>query len=196
MILFAKAVGLEVSLASFRKLEDIPLKAKFFGGRSGDVDKVSRRPLFTGRDGSVVPAKEVSRSVYSLPTFIESVESKQVIDVGSQEPCSSRQADESLSSAPTAYSWNGTDSLKTLKETQVDMKKISSNPVRWSREGRPRRILGSGGDNGGFVFTEKMVALAPFAKSSLLGPRIHFKISIVSFVCSVKRKFVTDLGAL
>ena len=78
-----------------------------------------------------------SRSVYSLPTISESAESKQVADIRSQEPCSSLQADEVLSSAPKACSLSETDSLKTLNEITVVLKKTSSNPFHWSRECHP-----------------------------------------------------------
>ena len=50
-----------------------------------------------------------SRSVYSLRTKTESTESEQVT-MAFQEPCSSRQADEALSSVPVVHDKSGTDS--------------------------------------------------------------------------------------
>ena len=103
-----------------------------------------------------------SRSVYSLPTITESTESEQVT-MGSQEPCSSRQADEALSSGPVVHDEGGTDSLKTLKEIKTELVKKANNPFRWLRKGRPNPLPKCGEESGGYVFTEEMLAFAPFA---------------------------------
>ena len=64
MIQFAKAVDLEVLLASFGMLEEL-LKAKLNGGRScGVVEKVSGRSSFPGRAGTTVSESMASRSVF------------------------------------------------------------------------------------------------------------------------------------
>ena len=81
MIQFARAVSLEVSLASSMMPED--LKAKLGDGKIGDVEKVSRRSLFPGRAKTMVFESVATCSVYSLPTINESVEKGQVSDVGS-----------------------------------------------------------------------------------------------------------------
>ena len=104
-----------------------------------------------------------SRSGYSLPTTIESAQSEEVA-MGSQEPCSSPQADEALSSVPIVHDKSGTDSLKTLKQRKTELVRKANNPFRWSRKGRPTHLAKCGEESGGYVFTEKMLALAPFAK--------------------------------
>ena len=90
--------------------------------------------------------------------------------MGSQEPCSSRQADEALSSVPVVYDKSWTDSLKTLKEMKAELVKKAKNPFPWSRKGRPNPLPKCGEGSGGYVFTEKMLALALFAKVLATGP--------------------------
>ena len=85
MIQFARAVGLEVSLASFGMLEDLLLKANLIGRRGGG-GRASRKSAFSSCAGTSVGDSVPSRSVYSLPTITESTGSEQVT-IGSQEPC-------------------------------------------------------------------------------------------------------------
>ena len=162
MIQFARAVGLEVSLASFGMLEDLLVKANLIG-RLGGGGKASSKSTFSSYAGTSVGDSVASRSVYSLPTITESTRSDEVA-MGSQEPCSSRQADEALFSVPIVCDKSGTDSLKTLKEIKTELVKKANNPFRWSRKGRPNPLPRSGEERGGYVFTEEMLALAPFAK--------------------------------
>ena len=168
MIQFARAVGLEVSLASFGMLEDLLLKANLVGRRGGG-GKASSKSTFSSGAGTSIGDSVASRSAYSLPTITESTQSEEVI-MGSQEPCSSRQADEALSSVPIAHEKSGSDSLKTLKEIKTELMKKATNPFRWSRKGRPNPLPTCGEESGGFVFTEEMLALAPFAKVFATGP--------------------------
>ena len=112
VIQFARAVGLEVSLASFGMLEDLHLKSNLIG-RLGGGGKASNKSTFSSCAGTSVGDSVASRSVYSLPTITESTQSEEVA-MGFQEPCSSRQADEALSSVPVVHDKSGTDSLKTL----------------------------------------------------------------------------------
>ena len=95
MIQFARAVGLEVFLASFGMLEDLLVKANLIVRRGGGA-KASSKSTFSSCAGTSVGDSVASRSVYSLPTITESTQSEEVA-MGSQEPCSSRQADEALS---------------------------------------------------------------------------------------------------
>ena len=95
--------------------------------------------------------------------------------MSSQEPCSSRQADKALSSVPVGYDKSGTDSLKTLKEIKTELVKKANNPFRWSRKGRPNPPPKCGEESGGYVFTEEMLALAPFAKVFATGPEDPLK---------------------
>ena len=101
LIHFAKAAGLQVSLAPSRKLADLLLKFSLVGGMSGDVEKVFGRSSCPGRAGTVTSESVAFVPVYSLLTVRESVKSERVAVVGSHESCSSRQADEVLSSMPT-----------------------------------------------------------------------------------------------
>ena len=130
MIQNAKDVGLDVSLVSFGMLEDLLLKANLIG-RGGGGGKASSRSAFSSCAGTSVGDSVASSSFYSLPTITESTKSEQVT-MGSQEPCSSRQAGEALSSVPVVHDKSGTDGLKTLKEIRTELVKKANNPFRWS----------------------------------------------------------------
>ena len=168
MIQFAKAVGLEVSLASFGMLEDLLLKANLIGRRGGG-GKASSKSTFSSCAGTSFGDSVASRSAYSLPTITESTQSEEVV-MGAPESCSNRQADEALSSVPIAHEKSGSDSLKTFKEIKTELMKKVNNPFRWSTKGRPNPLPKCGEESGGFVFTEEMLALAPFAKVFATGP--------------------------
>ena len=71
MIQFAGRIGLEVSLATFGKLEDVLLKIGGKTGRNVD-DKGSGQSPSLSRAGSTVMESVASRSFYSLPTITES----------------------------------------------------------------------------------------------------------------------------
>ena len=130
MIQFARAVGSKVSLASFEMLEDLLSKTNLIGrGREGG--KSSSRLMYSSRAGTSVGDSEASHSVHSLPTITQSTKIEQVA-MGPQEPCSSRQADEALSSVPVVYDKSGTASLKTPKEVKAELVKKANNPFRRS----------------------------------------------------------------
>ena len=98
MIQFARAVGLEVSLASYGMLEDILLKARVDGGDQslGSRHSIGRSP-FLSVAGSCWGDSVASRTKYSLPTVTKTDASNVVAVEGSlQEPCSSKQADARL----------------------------------------------------------------------------------------------------
>ena len=185
MIQFARAVGLEVSLASFGMLEDLLLKANLIGRRGGG-GKASSKSTFSSCAGASVGDSVASRSVYSLPTITESTRSEEVA-MGSQEPCSSRQVDEALSSVPIVCDKSGTDILKTLKEIKRELVKKAINPFRWSRKGRPNPLPRSGEESGGYVFTDEMLALAPFANVFATGPEEPLKKRHCSFCMLCKK---------
>ena len=166
MIQFARAIGLEVSLASYSMLEDLLLKAK--GGSR--VHPVKSRysagqspfPIVAGLS---MGDSGASRSVYSLPTITETEGTSVIVSGGVvEEPCSSRQADGRLAMGIDSTEKPGTDSLKTLHKIKSSQKKKKSHSCKWSREGRLNPLLLSGDDKGGYVFTEEMLELAPFAK--------------------------------
>ena len=170
MIQFARAVGLEVSLASYSMLEDLLLKAR---GGSGTPPVTSRHPagrspfpivVVSSMGGSVA-----SRSAYSLTTITET-EGTDVIMGGDVvgESCSSRQADARLAIGIEGSEKPGTDSLKTLQQIKSSQKKLRS--CKWSREGRLNPLLPNGVDRGGYVFTEEVLELGPFAKVFATGP--------------------------
>ena len=173
MIQFARAVGLEVSLASYSMLEDLLLKARE-GSRAPAMTSryTAGRSPFPSVAGSSMGDSVASRSVYSLPTITET-EGTNVIVGGDvvEEPCSSRQADARLASGAESVERPRTDSLKTLKQIKSSQKKKKkSHSCKWSREGRLNPLLPSGDDRGGYVFTEEMLELAPFAKVFATGP--------------------------
>ena len=65
--------------------------------------------------------------------------------------------------------------IKTLKEIKAKLVKKANNPFRWSRKGRPNPLPRCGEESGGYVFTEEMLALAPFAKVFATGPEEPLK---------------------
>ena len=147
MIQFARAVGLEVSLATFGMLEDVFLK---IGGKTGRnvVERGSGQSVSHRRSGSTVMESVASRSFYSLPTITESFDSDRLVGSLSQQPCSSRQADAVLGFWRTEVNeFNDTDSLKTLGQIHSDARKMCEL-YKWSREGWPNPILPRGSDGG------------------------------------------------
>ena len=123
MIQFARAVGLEVSLATFGMLEDVLLK---IGGKTGRNvgGKGSKQSALRSRSGSTVMESVTSRSFYSLPTITESFDSDRLAGDLSEQACSSRQADAILGFWRTEVNeFNDTDSLKTLGQIRSDARK-------------------------------------------------------------------------
>ena len=148
MIQFARAIGLEVSLATSGMLEDVLLK---IGGKTGRSigERGSGRSASLGRSGSTVVESMASRSFYSLPTITESCDRDHLVADLTQQPCSSQQADAALDFSRTEVTEiNDTDSLKTLGQIRFDARK-KGELYRWSREGWPNPILPSGSDGGG-----------------------------------------------
>ena len=174
MIQFARAVGLEVSLASYGMLKDLLLKARIggVGPAVGSRHSVGRSP-FPSVAGSSWGESVASRTNYSLPTVTE-VDACNVAVTGVsslEEPCSSRQADARLSAKEESVEEPGSDSLKTLQEIKrSEKKKRQSKMWKWSREGRQNLLLPAGNDKGGYVFTGEMLELALFAKVFATGP--------------------------
>ena len=172
MIQFARAIGLEVSLAPFGMLEDVLLKT---GGKTGRNvgEKGIGKSVSLSRSGSTVMESVASRSFYSLRTITESFDSDRLAGDLSQQPC--RQADAALDFSRTEVTEiNDTDSLKTLGQIRCDAPK-KCELYRWSREGRPNPISPSGLDGGGYVFTEEMLEISPFAKTFATGPENPLK---------------------
>ena len=123
MIQFARAVGLEVSLATFGMLEDVLLK---IGGKTGRNvgERGSGQSVSHSRSDSNVMESVASRSFYSLPTITESFDSDRLVGSLSQQPRSSRQADAVLGFSRTEVNeFNDTDSLKTLGQIRSDAQK-------------------------------------------------------------------------
>ena len=78
-----------------------------------------------------------------------------------QEPCLRHQADEPLSHVLVACERGGTYSLKTLKKTKADLVLKGDISFRCSKEGRPNILPRCREKSGEYIFTEKMLALAP-----------------------------------
>ena len=189
MIQFARAIGLEVSLATFGMLEDVLLK---IGGKTGRSigERGSGQSASLGRSGSTVVESMASRSFYSLPTITESCDSDRLVGDLTQQPCSSRQADAASDfSRKEVTEINDTDSLKTLRQIPSDARK-KGELYRWSREGRPNPISPSGSDGGGYVFTEEILEIAPSAKIFATGPENPLK-NRHCFYCMVSRRNVS-----
>ena len=154
MIQFARAIRLEVSLATFGVLEDLLLK---IGGKAGKHvgDKSSGQSGSISRAGSTVVERVASRSFYSLPTLTESFGSDPSAGDRTQQQCSNRQVDAALAFSRTEMTEiNDTDSLKTLGQIRSDAPK-KGNLYNWSREDRHNPILPSGSDGGGMFLLRK-----------------------------------------
>ena len=172
MIQFARAVGLEVSLASYGMLEALLLKARGGGAFQYVVSRhsIGRFP-FPSVAGSSWGDSIAWRTNYLLPTVTETDVSNVVgASAVLQEPCSSKQTDARLA-ANVGGEKPGSDVLKTLQEIKrSEKKKRQSKMWKRSREGRQNPLLPAGDDKGGNVFTEEMLELAPFAKVFATGP--------------------------
>ena len=101
-----------------------------------------------------------------------------------QDLCSSGQADARLVVEHAGGEKPGSDSLKTLKEIKRgEKRKRQSKMWKWSREGRQNPLLPAGDEKGGYVFTEEMIELAPFAKVFATGPDDPLNNRYCFFVC-------------
>ena len=192
MIQFARAVGLEVSLASYGMLENLLQKTRGGGGFQpvGSRHSIWRSP-FPSVAGSSWGDSIASKTKYSLPTVTE-IDVSNVVGGGEvlQEPCSSKQADARLA-ANVGGEKPGSDSLKTLQEIKrSEKKKRQSKMWKWSREGRQNPLLPAGDDKGGYVFTEEMLELAPFARVFPTGPDDPLK-NRHSFYCMLCKKNIS-----
>ena len=172
LIQFARAVGLEVSLASYSMFEDLLLKAR---GGSRVHPVTSRYPAaqspFPSVAGSSMGDSVASRSASSLPTITETQGTDVIVGGGiAEEPCSSGQGDARLALGGESNERPGTDSLKTLQQIESSQRKKKSHSCKWSREGRLNPLLPSGDDKGDYVFTEEILELALFAKVFATGP--------------------------
>ena len=107
-----------------------------------------------------------------------------------QQPCSSRQADAASDFSRTEVTEiNDTDSLKALRQIRSDARK-KDILYKWSGEGRPNPISFSGSDDRGYVFTEELLEIAPFAKIFATGPKNPLK-NRHCFFCMVCRRNVS-----
>ena len=86
VIQFARAVGLEVSFATFAMLEDVLLKIGEKTGRKVG-EKGSGQSASLSRSGSTVMESVASRSFYSLPTITESFGSDRLVGDLAQQLC-------------------------------------------------------------------------------------------------------------
>ena len=123
--------------------------------------------------------------------------------MGSQALCSIRQADEALSCVPVVHEKSGTDSLRTLEETNADLAEKSNNPFCWSEQSRPNPLPECGEDSGGYIFTDKLLTLAPFAKVFATGPQDSLKTKTCFFkllcrknIFMKSREFLSSRGII
>ena len=170
MIQFARAVGLEVSLASYGMLEDLLLKARIggVGPAVGLRHSVGKSP-FPSVAGSSWGESVASMTNYSLPTVTEvDVGNVVATDVTLEEPCSSRRADARLTAGHGSVEEPGSDSLKTLQEIKRNEKRKQAKMWKWSREGRQNPLLPAGNDKGCLFFSCRLISCNVF-KLSLPG---------------------------
>ena len=189
MIQFARAIRLEVSLATFGILEDVLLKIGGKTGRNVGEKRSGQSSLFS-RGGSTVMESVASGSFCSLSTFTESSGSCPSAGDLAQQPCSGRQADAALDFSRTEVAEiEDTDSLKTLGQIGFNARK-KGNLYKWLRGGRLNPIASSGPDDGEYVFTEEMLELAPFAKIFATGTKNPLK-NWHCFFCMICRRNVS-----
>ena len=132
-----------------------------------------------------------SRSVHSLPTITETEGTNVIVSEDVMEkPCSSRQADVRLAMGTECSEKPGTDSLKTLQQIKSSQKKKKSPSCKWSKKSRLNPLLPSGDDKGGYVFTEEMLELAPFAKVFATGPEDPLE-NKYCFYCMLHRRRIS-----
>ena len=91
---------------------------------------------------------------------------------------------------PIVCDKSGTDSLKTLKEKKTELVKKANNPFRWSRKSRPSPFPRCGEKSGGYIFTDELLALAPFAKVFATGPEEPLK-NRHCFFCMLCKKNIS-----
>ena len=132
-----------------------------------------------------------SRSFYSFSTLTEPTGSNLSADMFVQKPCSGRQADETLGfSEMQITDIVGSDSLKALGQIRSEVKKKKGgNVYKLPSESRPNPVPPTESDEGGFVFPEKMLALAPFAESIATGTEIPRKKSSLFFLHGLQAEF-------
>ena len=170
-------------------LEDVLLKNGGKAGRNVGDKGSGQSPSFS-RAGSTVMESVAPRSFYSLSTITESFGSDPSAGDLAQQPCSSRQADAALDFSQTEVTEiKDTDSLKTLGQIRSEARK-KSNLYKWSRKGQPNQILSGESDDRGYMFTEEMLELAPFAKFFATEPEILLK-NWHCFFCMICRKNVS-----
>ena len=174
MIQFARVVGLEVALATFGMLEYVLLKIGGTTGRNVGDESSGQSPSFSWAGFTIVESV-ASRSFCSLPTITESFGNDRSAGDLTQQPCCSQQADAALDFPRTEVTEiNDTDSLKTLGQIRSDARK-KGNLYKWSRECRHTPISPRGSDDGGYVFTQEMLEIAPIAKIFATGPENPLK---------------------
>ena len=84
----------------------------------------------------------------------------------------------------------GTDSLKTLQQIKSSQRKKKSHSCKWSREGQLNPLLPSCDDKRGYVFTEEMLELAPFAKVFATGPEDPLENKYCFYCMMCRRKIL------
>ena len=110
---------------------------------------------------------------------LESIARRRVGDLSGGRVCETAESDLPCFSGATVQSGLGAGRSKKKGEL-----------YRWSREGRPNPISPSGSDGGGYVFTEEMLEIAPFAKIFATGPENPLK-NRHCFYCMICRRNVS-----
>ena len=192
MIQFARAVGLEESLASYGLYDDLLLKARVSSGVN-PIAALYRaaRSFFASVARSSVGDDVAALSVTSLPTITETKTSNVVNSEGILEgPCSSGHADVRSVENCTASQKLRVDSSNTLQQIKSSEKKKKASMRKWSRESRLNPLLPYGDERGGFAFTEKMLELAPFAKVFATRPENTIEKKLC-FYCMLPRRITS-----
>ena len=133
-----------------------------------------------------------------LPTISE-IDASNVVAVEglSQKPCSSKQAIARSAVGRASGEKLGSDSLKILQEIKHSEKKKQQSKIwKWSTEGRQNPLSPAGENKGGYVFTEEMLKLAPFAKVFATGPDAPFSNGFCFFCMLCKRNISMRTGGL
>ena len=109
-----------------------------------------------------------------------------------QEPRCSKVADARLAAGNASSEKPGSDRLKTVQEIKRSRKKNQSKTWRWSREGRQNPLLPTNCEKGGYVFTEELLELAPFAKTLRQDQMIPSVIDIVFLLYALQKEHLNE----
>ena len=196
MVQFARAVRLEVSLATFGMLEDLLLR---ISPKTRQPDKSdnegSAQSHFPSKTGSTLAESVAFRSFYSLPFKTESVANIPVPDYRLQQPCCSHHAGDAFGFSQVQFAEIASStSLKTSSQLRsIVGKRTSAIEFKWSRDCRLNSVPPCRPEHGVYISTEEMLELAFFSKIFVTGPEDTSKKCHCFYCLICKRTFSMEI---